>query len=575
MMRVADRGWFSSSRTIGVVIVVLLVTSACGPSERSSAPGAGPAARAASPAGTPKGTLTMSLFREPAELGPRSTTGGAAGAETNWIFNSPLTYYDLQGTLRPMMAQHIPSRESSEWLINPDGTMVTTFRLRENVRWHDGAPLTAADFAFAYQVYTDPALPFRPDNERLMSEVSGPDDLTVVINWAEPYIHAIRGELPPLPRHLLERKYQSERAEFGTGEEWTTAYVGSGPFRLERWEPGVRIVARAFPEWFLGPPRIEMVQIRFVENANALLANLLAGEVDFASAPAIRISHAVVAREQWTANGEGYLRTWERRLRYLEFQYREVPNWQPALTDPQIRQALIHAVDRQALADVMTQGLGRAADAWVLPLDPLFAETDRTIVKYPYDPQRALSLLAAAGWRPQSGGSLTNAAGHLLNVELNTGSTEPELATIIVDNWKAVGIHASVAILPIAQQRDPLARANFPAIRMGERSISMESFSLLSSLIPTPPLFNQANFGSFSDSEVDRLHTLAMTSFDERVQRQSTVAMNRRLAELAAYGPLYYNAEVLLARSRLQGVQGEAPLQTGVTWNIFEWQVAD
>jgi hypothetical protein len=72
---------------------------------------------------------------------------------------------------------------------------------------------------------------------------------------------------------------------------------------------------------------------------------------------------------------------------------------------------------------------------------------------------------------------------------------------------------------------------------------------------------------------VDRLHTVAVTAFDPAIQRQASVAMNKRLSELAAYGPLYYNTEVLLARSRLQGVLGEAPLQTGVTWNIFEWEL--
>jgi peptide/nickel transport system substrate-binding protein len=558
-----------------LVVATVLILAACGPTRSPSSASHGSAATSATPERTSRGTVTISIFREPTELGSRSTTGGAAGAETDWIFNSQLTYFDLQGELRPMMARQIPSRENGDLLINPDGTLATTFRLRENVRWHDGTALTASDFAFAYRVYSDPAGTFRPEKERLMSDVEALDDSTLLIKWSEPYFQATRGELSPLPRHLLERNFQNDRVDFASGEQWTSAYVGSGPFRLDRWEPGVRIVARAFPDWFMGPPRIEAIHIRFVENANALLANLLAGEVDFASAPAIRISQAVVAREQWAANGEGYLKTWERRLRYLEFQYREVPNRPQALTDPRIRQALLLTIDRQALADTMTQGLGRVGDAWALPLDPAFAEVDRTVTKYPYDPQRGMSLLAGAGWRPQPGGSLANAAGQLLNVDLNTGSTEPELATIIVDNWKAAGIDASVSILPIAQQRDPLARANFPAVRMGERSVAMDTFSLLSPLVPAPPLFNQANFGSFSDGEVDHLHTLAVTSFEPVVQRQATVALNKRLSELAAYGPLYYNTEVLLARSRLQGVLGEAPLQTGVTWNIFEWEVTN
>ena len=109
---------------------------------------------------------------------------------------------------------------------------------------------------------------------------------------------------------------------------------------------------------------------------------------------------------------------------------------------------------------------------------------------------------------------------------------------------------------------------------MGERSITIEGLHLTSSQIPKPPGYIEANFGSFSDAEVDRLHSLAITSLDGDSRRQAAIALNKRLSELVGYGPLYYNVEILLARSRLTGPVGEG-LQTGVTWNIFEWEVSD
>ena len=85
---------------------------------------------------------------------------------------------------------------------------------------------------------------------------------------------------------------------------------------------------------------------------------------------------------------------------------------------------------------------------------------------------------------------------------------------------------------------------------------------------------DRPEFRLTSGPEVDRLHSLAITSLEGDSRRQAAVGLNKRLSELVGYGPLYYNVEILLARSRLTGPVGEG-LQTGVTWNVFEWEVTD
>src|SRR5205823_3764249 len=102
-----------------------------------------------------------------------------------------------------------------------------------------GAPLTAHDFVFAWQVYLDPEQPaVSRDPESLMSSVEASDDQTLVISWKQPYRLANTlgyQQLNPLPRHLLEEKLRANRGNFGVGEEWNKAYVGSGPFRVQSW----------------------------------------------------------------------------------------------------------------------------------------------------------------------------------------------------------------------------------------------------------------------------------------------------------------------------------------------------
>src|SRR2546430_7679825 len=169
------------------LMVPLFVLMACAPGPRPAGPGpAGAPQDVPQPASQPRGSITIAVSWEPDQLGAKGT-GGESGSEPRWLFNSPLTYADPQGTMHPMLAERIPSQDNGDWVIHPDGSMVTTYHLRPNIKWHDGVPLTASDFAFAHQVYLDPALPFRAEPERRMSAVEAPDDRTLQITWSEPY----------------------------------------------------------------------------------------------------------------------------------------------------------------------------------------------------------------------------------------------------------------------------------------------------------------------------------------------------------------------------------------------------
>src|SRR5581483_11029104 len=116
--------------------------------------------------------------------------------------------------------------------------------------------------------------------ETMMSKVEAQDDQTIVVYWKEPYnradVLAFR-QLSPAPRHILEDKYRDNHANFAFGEEWTSAYIGSGPFKVEQWNPGTNLIARANRDWALGQPKLDTIEIRFIKDANAVLASLLSG----------------------------------------------------------------------------------------------------------------------------------------------------------------------------------------------------------------------------------------------------------------------------------------------------------
>src|SRR5581483_5463591 len=136
---------------------------------------------------------------------------------------------------------------------------------------------------------------YKRDPETLMLSVEATDDRTLVIHWKAPYYGAnqlLFQQLDPLPQHVLATKYESNKPEFLNGPEWTTSYIGSGPFRLERWAEGQEMVASAFGDWVLGPPKSAELDIRFVPDSQAALASLLAGQVDLSGLPWITPTQA-------------------------------------------------------------------------------------------------------------------------------------------------------------------------------------------------------------------------------------------------------------------------------------------
>ncbi|MBM2812952.1 MAG: hypothetical protein HW416_3711 [Chloroflexi bacterium] len=562
---------------ISAVLGAVCLMAACAPAPSSggrTAETANPA-----PAGGPRGALKLAWPLEPDALHPKFLTGSGNG-DYNWIFSSAITYLDFRGTAHPMLAETIPTQENGGWVINPDGTMVTTYRLRPNLKWHDGVPLTTEDFLFGFEVTLDQDIAVQDRQvERRISRIDTPDDRTLVVHWKEPYVAANTlgyRTLSPIPRHRLEQRYRTNKGSFLASDDWTVNFIGNGPFYVEQWNPGSNLLARAFTDWALGPPKLERIDIRFVKDANTMLANLLAGEVDMINSPGIRPAEAVLARDQWVAAGQGSLKTYQRALWYIGFQFREVPDWQPAVTDLRVRRAMMHAVDREGLADAITLGLGSVAHAFITATDATFPEVDAVLTKYPYDPNRAAALLADAGWRRTSeGATLTNAAGQSFDVSAFGSSDQAKTATIVADNWKSAGMNATPFVIPQGRERDQQFRANFPSTEINSRTIANDNFVFNSASVATAENgYLGSNRGGFADPDIDRFHELRLTTLDEGERRRANIEVNRRLSELVGIGPLLYSVEAILTRNGVTGPIGIYAGQQGLTWNVHEWEIA-
>jgi ABC-type transport system substrate-binding protein len=206
---------------------------------------------------------------------------------TTRLFNAALSMIDDKGAPIPYLAESLPQLNTDAWRVFPDGRMETTYRLRANLTWQDGAPLTADDFVFAYRVYKESGVPaFSANPQDAMDWIAAPDPRTIVIGWKS--LSSVGGSLgfedfDPLPKHLLETLVAGVAEGRVTPEGflasplWSSEYVGAGPFRLDRWEPGVALNGSAFDGHSLGRPKIDRIIVRIFVDENMTLTSIMAG----------------------------------------------------------------------------------------------------------------------------------------------------------------------------------------------------------------------------------------------------------------------------------------------------------
>jgi peptide/nickel transport system substrate-binding protein len=163
------------------------------------------------------------------------------------------------GALVPILAASLPAIENGSWTVSPDGSMQTTWKLREGVTWHDGHPFTSADLVLAATIGKDPELSeFGFVAYRFLDRVEAPDPLTVIAYWKQPYIDAdtmFATFAEPMPSHILGPLYNDEKARIRESAYWTTEFVGTGPFQVREFVPGTGARLEAYPRYILGRPK--------------------------------------------------------------------------------------------------------------------------------------------------------------------------------------------------------------------------------------------------------------------------------------------------------------------------------
>src|SRR4051812_33092108 len=372
-----------------------------------------------------KKTISVAIAGEPKTLSDTINQAGSGGvpgvAEMESMINVGVVYrHGETGAVLPHLVEAAPTLENGLWKLLPDGRMETTLTLRPNAVWHDGTPVTTDDLVVTSKVAQDADIgSLAHVGFKSVDRVEAKDARTITVYWKKPYIDADimfseRFGLP-LPKHLLESAYLEDKANFVNQPYWTEKFVGTGAYKIRDFVSGSHLILVANDQYLLGRPKIDEIEVRFIQDAQALIANLLSGTVQMTLGRRLSIEQGIDVANRWP---EGQMLVSSANWIAL---YPQFVNPSPSVVgNVDFRRALMYGMNRQQISDVLTNGMAGAADGPISPSQPEYKDVEKSITRYPYDPNRAGQMIQALGFTRGGDGFFADGSGQRLMVENRT-----------------------------------------------------------------------------------------------------------------------------------------------------------
>jgi len=481
---------------------------------------------------------------------------------------------------QPWMAEEFPSTDKGTWRANPDGTMVTTYRLRPNIKWHDGTPFSTKDFVFGWEVTMDDKTATRDRGEaQLMERLETPDDRTLIIYWNRSNPRADRlfnNQLIALPRHLVEALIRAgDYDRFNNSPHWGREFVGTGPYKVLDFQPGVSAELQAFDDYFLGKPKIDRITLRIIPDNNVMLTNVMTGDVHVTLRSSLTLETGFVAREQWEAMGQGRV-----IFQPVNWQWVNLSGMNPWFDDVRVRRAMLHAIDRESIVQTLSRGVEAVVHAPIHPNRPQFPAADRAMTKYEYSVQRAEQLLDEAGWRRGTDGVRVNAQGERFIFDARAVATRNELVQLqaaTIGYWNAVGARLEVNNLIERVNNSEEYRNRWPGASWASHNILIEDWHdrYHSRTIPTEAnRWRTDNVSRWTNPQKDAVIDEMVATLDRGRWDQLVVEFVRLFTQDLPHLPLNYTSEVTSVSKGLVGVhpRNESGGENSRTWNIHDWE---
>jgi peptide/nickel transport system substrate-binding protein len=488
------------------------------------------------------------LAGEPDTLNPM-LSNEADELNFSHLYMSYLVENDARGDAVGEIAERVPTRANGG--ISRDERTVT-YRLRPNLRWQDGTPLTARDVVFSYRAVANPRnnVATRVGYAEV-DAIKATDARTVVVRLRRPFAPFVQYFFGPqgvgaiLPEHLLKNVPDLNRASYNQRP------VGSGPFKVVRWLRGDSIVLAANPYYWRGKPRIGELVYRIIPDPNTRLEQLRTGEVDAVFDVDPQLLPVLRA-----IGGVRIALTPVNDMHVVRFNLRD-----PLLRDATLRRAIAMGIDRKTLIAAATHGSGAIVEAdqpyngWAY---------DPAVAAIAYDPNAARRLLA--GRTPE----VTLA----IAPEIINGSAL--VAAILQENLRRIGVRAIVKRYPAAVFYGASAKNGLLA--GGHFQLAYDAWWVLGSdpddswnfaCDQVPPA--GLNYSLWCDAKADAAMSDALATVDRSHRKGDYAIVQRAIAHDLPVFPLW---QVRVPDAYRTYVHGIAPSPSGSTfWNAWSWSI--
>ena len=449
---------------------------------------------------------------------------------------------------------------AEDWSVSGDGKTIT-FRLRRDVSFSDGAPLTARDVAFTFEFIMNEVIAAPRERAYLsrIERVTALDDHTVEFFFAEPYFNSLQlaGALGILPAHFYGRYLENPRVF----NESRGLLLGSGPYRLsdpENWTPDQgRVELERNPRYW-GPvdPPFDRIVWRVIENDSARLTTFRNQDIDV---------YGARPREYQRLVDDAALRERTHHFEYMGptagysyIAWNQERAGQPTrFADPRVRRALSYMTDVERVIDEVLLGYAERA---VSPFSPRSPQHDPAHAPIPFDLERARALLAEAGYEDRNGdGILQGPDGRNFEFELTFFQDNEDTRRMVLflrDLYARAGIVMRPRPTEWSVMLENLNQKDFDAITLGWTSgIEIDIFQMFHS---TQTVEGGDNFMSHRNPKLDRLIDAARAEVDEAARMPLWRQAERVLVEDQPYTFLFRRNSLVFVDHRISNLENTA-----------------
>ncbi len=496
------------------------------------------------------GTLLDATIGEPSGLIYMVAGESAAGAISSNIFNKLLKYdknLDLEGEL------------VESWHVSQDQKTIT-FKLKPNLKWSDGKPLTSADVLWTWQAVTDEKTrsPYASDFQ-LVKKAETPDTQTFSVTYEQAYAPALDSwaGLQILPKHLLQGQ-----------DIHTTSFarkpIGSNYYKLDSWTNGENIKLSRNATSVLGPAKIDNLVTRIIPDSSAQFLELMADNIDSMSLDPIKYARIIPARPELKQKLALY-KELGNSYTYMGFNLKHKP-----YDDIRVRKAINYAIDKQEIIDGVYLGLGIDIAS---PYKPGTRWSNSDLKPYPYDPQKAKDLLKEAGFTDSDGDGVLERDGKPFTFEIltNQNKEREKSAVLIQRRLKDVGIQANVRAIEWASFISRFIKTgDFDVVILGwGLGLDPDQFNIWHSSQQAP---GQFNFIGYNNPNIDKLLEQGRTELNLDKRQKIYHEFAKVLLEDSPIVYLSAGYGLSAIHKRVKGIDNPAP-PAGVGWNSYDWYI--